>query len=491
MAAPKKKAGAVLSPAKHDALIKAVWPSVSLTIKPIAGAKVASDYLVVFNALIVKVTGKKDRYILQASVEEEDTNVKVASTKLDIEPADIKKYESGAITLDQFLSDSSVSGVPEMCREVLDLIIEDIPKADVESTYKMWSEDPTTLPKMQPYTKQEFFDDKGKRIKDETFLNSFLPAGEVEIPAHFRVKVPKDIIIDKVFTKRAETYILDGASAVGFVGPTGAGKSHLARYIAGSLEKYGYGAIVIDANGRLQGDRLFERDDFNEEGTFILEGVLLKAARDTAKLGIKLLVITEEWNAFNDKTRREFYRLLNDRDRVYDIMSTKDSAFVDTVDFSHVQFLLTANPMTDQYVTDDLQPLSAAEQRRITSMYLDYPKSPAQLAKIMKCIVEARPNFGRLGKNKPSYNYAVKLFQLIHSTDGQGVSLGFDAGYTPVASCAFWAAVHGNSPEAWKTAIHDFIITKITDISIREVIAQRVDTELGIKIPAHMVKQGV
>jgi len=491
MPAAKKKATALLSPDNHDAFMKSVWPSVSLQIKPTAGAKVATDYLVVFKALVVSVTGKKDKYVLQASVEEEDTSVTVATTNLDIESSDIKKYETGAVTLDQLLSDSSVSGIPEMCREVLDLIIEDIPKADIEATYKMWQEDPTTLPKMQPYTKQEFYDDKGKRIKDETFHKSFLPAGKVTIPNHFRVKVPNDIIVDKVFNKRAESYILDGAAAVGFIGPTGSGKSHLARYLAGTLEKYGYGAIIIDANGRLQGDRLFERDDFNEEGTFILEGVLLKAARDTKKLGIKLLVITEEWNAFNDKTRREFYRLLNDRDRVYDIMSTKDSSFVDTVDFSHVQFLLTANPMTDQYITDDLQPLSAAEQRRITSMYLDYPKSPAQLGKIMKCIVEARPNFGRLGTNKPSYKYAVKLFQLIHSTDGHGVSLGFDAGYTPVASAAFWAAANGNTPEAWKTAIHDFIITKITDISIREVIAARIDDQLGIKIPPHMVKQGV
>ena len=69
--------------------------------------------------------------------------------------------------------------------------------------------------------------------------------------------------------------IYEGVPAISLVGPTGSGKSALARYVGAQLVPKGWETYVVDASARLGGDRLFERDDFDPSGTFLLEGFLI------------------------------------------------------------------------------------------------------------------------------------------------------------------------------------------------------------------------
>jgi MoxR-like ATPase len=489
MAPASKKTKAVLK----EELLRSVWPDYVLPQIP-HNSQAPADYSVKPKVVCKEDKSGKDTYFVHVDVIEQAAEVVVATAQEQIPDEFIDNYFAQAITVDQFIEDKSVGCGRAIGQELLDVAMEKIPDINLDQAYDNITNLAESKPYRNTYVLQEFFDENGDRIEmSDSFMDTFLPAGEVEIPSEFTVDVPKDIVVDTPVTDRVVSYILDGMPAVGLAGPTGAGKSHHARHIAGLLQKYGYAAIVVDANGRLTGDRLFEREDFNQDGTFVLEGVLLNFARRTKELGMKGLVIGEEYNAFNDATRREFYRLLSDRDRVYEIMSSKYEGDTRRVDFSHVQFLFTSNPLTDQYITDDLKPLSQAEQRRITTVYLDYPEKAAQLKKIFQTMIESRKDsVARLPKGiKPNLNMATKLFKLIHKADAKGVNLGFDAGYTPVAQATFWAAVGGNTPESWTTALDDFLFTKITDITVREVIVQRINAELGIKVPPKMITKGV
>ncbi|MFA5033945.1 MAG: AAA family ATPase, partial [bacterium] len=164
----------------------------------------------------------------------------------------------------------------------------------------------------------------------------------IPVPTYLSVTSPQGFIPDPLILESLEQRIYEGTPAVALLGPTGSGKSALARYIGARLNNEGYGVHIIDGNARLEGDALFSRDDFNKDGTFVLEGVLCKLARETKKQGIKLIVVLEEYNSFSDETRREFYRLFSDEDRYYTIQSAKYQNSEAKVDFSNVQFILTA-----------------------------------------------------------------------------------------------------------------------------------------------------
>jgi MoxR-like ATPase len=318
-------------------------------------------------------------------------------------------------------------------------------------------------------------------------------ANKKDAPKHLKVESPTGYIPDEKIMEGALQRVYGGQPCTTIIGPTGSGKSAMARFIGAGLNKQGYGVHIIDANSRLEGDRLFDRDDFNADGTFILEGVLCSMARETRKLGIKLLVVLEEYNAFTDETRREFYRLFSDQDRFYPIQSSKDNKVVDKVDFSHVQFLITANPLSsDKYLTDDLKRLSNAETRRMAILYLDYAKDDATIKRILQSLLRRKTGYESLKKAAPDFEKAINwqlgidLFKELNRR-GEGEDLGYDVGYTAVADILWTAVLRSHEPDNLVTGISEHILNGIPDVGIRTVAADRIRQAVGIDLPAEVI----
>ena len=312
------------------------------------------------------------------------------------------------------------------------------------------------------------------------------------VPAHLRVDAPAGFVPDKDVLEAVRQHLYDGTPAIALLGPTGSGKSALARYIGHHLSSFGYGVHIIDAHARLEGDRLFERDDFNEKGTFIQEGVLLRLARETQKMGLKLIVVLEEYNAFTDETRREFYRLFNDMDRRYPIQSTKGGK-AEFVDFSHVQFILTGNPLTShRYLTDDLKSLSNAESRRLVILYQGYTQDEAILQKILRSIIYRKESYQQILRvipdidGKIDWNLGVSVFKALN-TPGEGKGLGFDTSYQSVAQFLWTVVLRGHRQDAYAISAMENLLNPIPDIGVRSVAAQRLQTAAGIHIPADLL----
>jgi hypothetical protein len=320
-------------------------------------------------------------------------------------------------------------------------------------------------------------------------------AEKADMPSHLQVRSPKNFLPDEVMLESLLQRIYEGVPAIAILGPTGSGKSSLARYVMANLHRLGYAGYIIDANARLEGDRLFDRDDFNTEGTFILEGVLCRIARETREQGLRLLVLLEEYNSLTDDTRREFYRLFSDEDRFYAIQSNKDGKLLDTVDFLHVQFILTGNPLSSEnYLTDDLKRLSNAETRRLVILYQGYATSDNEIRKILKAIVTKKPSFQQLKKavqnleSQVNWNIGVSLFKALNK---QGDGLGWDVGYSQVADAIWTAALRGKRQDAFVIAVTEHVLNGIPDLGIRQVAAQRIRQEANIVIPEAMIMRNV
>ena len=314
-----------------------------------------------------------------------------------------------------------------------------------------------------------------------------------DIPEHLRVEELRNYIPDQQLIESVLQRIYEGTPATAILGPTGSGKTVTARYIASQLNQEGYGVHIIDANARLEGDRLFDRDDFDANGTFILEGVLCQLARETKKLGLKLLVILEEYNALNDETRREFYRLFSDEQRTLKIQSTKNNQVFNEVDFNHVQFLITANPLTsEKYLTDDLKRLSNAETRRITILYQDYTFQDATIKKILESLIHKKKGYKTLRQSYPeieeqiNYQLGIDIFKELNKR-GEGQSLGYDIGYTNIADMLWTALLRSHQSGNFVSAITEHILNPIPDISIRSLAAERIRQAVGIEIPHELI----
>ena len=318
-------------------------------------------------------------------------------------------------------------------------------------------------------------------------------AKSVDISDHLKVMEPESYIPDEHVLSGALQRIYEGQPCTTILGPTGSGKSAMARYIGAKLNSQGYGVHIIDAHSRLEGDRLFDRDDFNTEGTFILEGVLCTLARETKRLGIRLLVILEEYNAFSDDTRREFYRLFSDQDRFHPIQSSKDNKVIDSVDFSHVQFLITANPLSsDKYLTDDLKRLSNAEARRMVILYLDYARDDATIKRIIRSLITRKQGYRLLLERSKDFEQTINwqlgvdVFRELNRR-GEGEDLGWDVGYTAVADMLWTAALRSHEPNNFVTAMTEHILNGIPDIGTRTLAADRIRQAVGVDIPHELV----
>jgi hypothetical protein len=315
---------------------------------------------------------------------------------------------------------------------------------------------------------------------------------KAQVPKYLTVKPPDNFIPDELVLESLLQRIYEQVPAIAILGPTGSGKSALARYVGARLNNEGFGVYIIDGHARLEGDRLFERDDFDEKGTFILEGILLRLARETKKLGIRLLVILEEYNAFSDETRREFYRLFSDENRVYQIQSSKSKESQE-IDFSHVQFLLTGNSLSsDRYLTDDLRRLSNAETRRLVILYQDYAQDEATVQRILQAIVSKKLAYKKLKTKVPdldkriNWKLGVDIFKALNSRK-DGDSLGFDVGYSAVADMLWTATLRAHQPKRFEIAITEHILNGIPDVNIRQLARDRIRQATNISISNEII----
>lgn len=350
---------------------------------------------------------------------------------------------------------------------------------------------------LEPYIlQQHIVQTKGKNLLKVLIEEAEKTNGNHPVPEYLRVDPPKGFIPDPLVLESLEQRIYEGTPAIAILGPTGSGKSALARYLGVQLNQKGYGMYIIDGNAELGSDRLFYREDFNQAGTFVLEGILCKSAKEAKKLGIKLIVLLDEYNAFTDETRREFYRLFSDFDRYYTIQSTKYGNMDSKVDFSHVQFILTANPLTsDRYLTDDLKRLSNAESRRLVILYLDYSKDPKTIKKILKSLIAKKPTYNTLKKQIPDIDkhlnlqLGVDIFKAL--TDSvEGDSLGWDIGYTTVADFLWTVILRGHESQKYVIALSEHILNAIPDVNIRSLACERIRQAVNIIVPNEYIIRG-
>ena len=313
---------------------------------------------------------------------------------------------------------------------------------------------------------------------------------KIEIPDEFVVEAPKNFVPDEIAYESLLQRIYEGTPAVALVGPTGSGKSALARYVGAKLTDAGWGTLVVDASARLGGDRLFERDDFDPSGTFLLEGFLLKAVRNAKERGIRLLVVVEEYNTLSDETRREFYRIFTGEDRVYRIRSPQpimsdDGKTIREIDFSHTCFVPTMNPTRERYLTDDVKRLSNAETRRMAMIYLGYEREPRKIERILRAIITAKPAYRRLVREIPDlsekipYKLGRDIFLALSDTEDP---LGYDVGYSSVADAIWTATLRAHRRDRHAIAIREHILNAIPDDGTRELAAKRIRQATGIVV---------
>ena len=399
-----------------------------------------------------------------------------------LEPEDIIDVLDGTLDVDQYCQDETFRNHQEnLAQRLATKLSQDQNRSTVNVT-------------LGPYMRQQHV----SRGTKHNFLQMLMEhttsrTTSVEVPEHLRINEPEGYIPDERVLSGTLQRIHEGQAATAILGPTGSGKSAMARYIGSQLNSQGYGIHIIDANSRLEGDRLFDRDDFNAEGTFILEGVLCTLARETKRLGIKLLIVLEEYNAFSDETRREFYRLFSDQDRYYPIQSSKDNKVIDKVDFSHVQFLITANPLSsDKYLTDDLKRLSNAEARRMVILYLDYARDDNTIKRILKSLITKKPGYQILNERAKDFEQAINwqlgidVFKELNRR-GEGEDLGWDVGYTAIADMLWTAVIRSHEADNFVIAMTEHILNGIPDIGTRSLAADRIRQAVGVDIPGEIV----
>jgi hypothetical protein len=335
-----------------------------------------------------------------------------------------------------------------------------------------------------------------------------------EVPDLFRIVEPKGIVHDRCLVSNVMRYLAQGLPAISLVGPTGSGKSMTAEFISARMNTKGYAVMVIDGNERTEGDNLFHRIDFTEKGTYTLKGTLCAFAEETKKLGLNAIVIADEYNAFSDATRREFYRLFNRHNRVYKIEDPKTGLVGSMVDFNHVQFILTGNPVEDRYLVDDIRPFSNAECRRITFIRAEMSEDKVYVQDVTDSIIKnmaiyesldtrykdyvARKDDGKLktGEKEPmqveglfDLELAWSVYKLLVLPDKEGRRLEHDFGYSDIADWLWSMGILGYTPEAWCTASEVHLLNPVKDYRTRQIIALRIKQEFGQDISPELTKQ--
>ncbi len=400
-----------------------------------------------------------------------------------LESEDIIDILQDALSIDQYLQDEAFKRHSESL--VGNIVISQYEQggASCKSLKVTVQSDPYVLQQYSVEENKDLLKILGYYVREKMGRNG--------VPGHFKIKAPENFIPDEVVLESLVQRIYEGTPAIAILGPTGSGKSCLARYAISHLNKKGFAGYIIDANARLEGDRLFDRDDFNADGTFILEGVLCRIARETKDKRLRLLVVLEEYNSFTDDTRREFYRLFSDEDRSYTIQSSKDGKLLDNVEFSHVQFILTGNPLSsEKYLTDDLKRLSNAEIRRLVILYQGYSTKDEEIRKILEAIVTKKRSFQQLKEvvsdisNYVNWDFGVALFKALNQNKDP---LGWDTGYSQVADAIWTAVLRSSRQDAVVIAVTEHILNGIPDVGIRQIAAQRIRQDVNVAIPERIV----
>ena len=410
--------------------------------------------------------------------------------KLLVESEEVMDILDDSLSVDEYLQDEGFQNHQKQLAEriAVSLLSEEGPSTNRERV----------IIELEPYIlQQHIIQTKGDNLLTVLIGEVKKTNGNHTVPDYLRVTAPEGFIPDTLVLESLQQRIYEGTSAIALLGPTGSGKSALARYLGAQLNQEGYGIYTIDGNARLEGDRLFDREDFDQNSTFVLEGVLCRLARKTKELGIKLLVIFEEYNSFSDEMRREFYRLFSDEDRYYTIQSSKYKNMDSKVGFSHVQFLLTANPLTsDRYLTDDLKRLSNAESRRLVIIYQDYARDSNTVKKILKSLITKKPAYETI-KNKVvnidqqiNWQLGMDVFKALTDT-AEGDSLGWDIGYTAVADFLWTATLRQHQPQRYVIALSEHILNAIPDVNIRSLACERIRQAVNIIVPNEYIVRGI
>lgn len=435
-----------------------------------------------FKAVVTfHLTHDQDTWYLAGQINKDGQEI---SDRLLLEPEDIIDVLEGTLDIDHYCQDEPFrQHQVDLAKRLSARVAQDDPIQTLEV-------------QLEPYRRQQHvLRKKGvdylKLLLEECVQKKERP----DIPPHLCASPPEGYIPDQRILSAALQRLYEGQACTAILGPTGSGKSAMARYIGARLNQEGWGVHVVDASARLEGDRLFDRDDFDPSGTFVLEGVLCRLARESKEKGLKLLIVLEEYNAFTDETRREFYRLFSDQDRFYPIQSSKDNKLIDRVDFAHVQFLITANPLTsDKYLTDDLKRLSNAEIRRMVVLYLDYAQDEETLRSIFQTLIRRKPGYRLLKAKAPDFEEAINwqlgvdLFRELNRRTA-GEDLGYDVGYSAVADVLWTAALRSHQSEGLTWALTEHILNGISDIGIRTVAADRIRQAIGVEMPTDLVLQ--
>jgi len=473
------------------ALLSASLPSVHIRDLPLADGSGTRDVTIQYRFKQADTDGNDDNnvredapFVLMGRSEPDDCDFTI-----DINGDTIKRYMEGVISLDELCISSEIKYAQCAASDTILNQVEDIDRSRLSSEFL------EKRVSMEDYVPQDMTlhgEDMTEKVIQ--IMAQSMNKTKADIPEEYRVVPPKSIVPEKPVLAKVFGYLAEGTPCVAMVGPTGVGKSYLARYILSRAQDRGMAGLIIDANARTEGDRLFDRDDFDADGTFVLEGTLTTFARKTKELGLKGIVVLEEYNAFSDETRREFYRLFSDEDRYYRIESSKNGEVMNQVDFSHIQFLMTANPITsDRYLVDDLKRLSNAEARRVTMVYHDYSDKVGFIKKVFHAIIKKKPVYSKLLGEYPELPKAINLdrgvqcFKLLNKPSKDGNGLGFDFGYTAVANWIWTACIYGNTSSAWMESSIDHLINPIPDPHVRDDVANRLETKFGIRIPASVV----
>lgn len=385
--------------------------------------------------------------------------------------AEVEDLLNGSLSVDQFFQ--SPDFVEWAQSVVTTLVHREVGTPDVEVKYQWETYVPQAL-NMATI---------GTNLWEETKASAFVKRKDPRpIPSYYQVKTIPGFVPNQNIFDELQFHVANGDPAIALVGPTGVGKSEMARYMGAALGETGYAVFTIDCAAHVKSENLFDMVDITaESGLIVRLGSLCTAAKETAELKCKLFVVMDEWNALEDESRRLFYPLFGRHHRYHRVQHTKGGEYRDPVDFSHVTFLLTANPPDINYLTDDLKPMSNAEVRRLVIIDMAYDTDPGVLEAIFKGIVTRLPSYRRLVKKEPKleeqipWTLGVRLFSTMN--DKSGAPVPYDVGYSAVAQ-TLWEATAKSCAGiefrvALRSALDQYCFNGIADRSIREALLNR------------------
>lgn len=168
------------------------------------------------------------------------------SDRILLEPEDIIDVLDGTLDVDQYCQDEAFR---QHMEELANRLGGKITESTTRSTFNIT---------IGPYMRQQHVSrSQGVNFLDILMKESIPNDSMTAIPDHLKVREPDGYIPDQSVLSGALQRIYEGQPCTAILGPTGSGKSAMARYIGAQLNGQGYGIHIIDAHSRLEGDRLY------------------------------------------------------------------------------------------------------------------------------------------------------------------------------------------------------------------------------------------